>query len=61
MNNQILYGRRRGPVVLPAAPPPRDRCSKLETYRPLVLAPATWPTVLRDETPLGSILDRGRG
>jgi hypothetical protein len=60
MQNSGTYGRRRGPVVLPV-PPLRDRASKLETYRPLVLAPATWPTVLRDETPLGGLLDRGRG
>jgi hypothetical protein len=61
MNNQILYGRRRGPVGLPAAPPPRDRASKLESYRPLALCPQNWAVLLRDETPVGSVLDFGQG
>jgi hypothetical protein len=60
MNNQILYGRRRGPTVLPA-PPPRDRDSKLETYRPLVLCPQNWAVLLQGDHPLGAVLDFGRG
>jgi hypothetical protein len=39
--------------------PTRPR--KLESFRPLVLTPATWPTLIRDSTPVGGILDRGRG
>ena len=55
--------RRGGPPPAPAMPriPPRDRDSKLETYRPLVLTPSTWPTLLRDDHPLGAVLDVGRG
>jgi hypothetical protein len=54
--SEILYGRRRGPVALPA-PPPRDLDSRIERFRPLVLNPQTWPHLLRDETPVGAVLD----
>jgi len=39
----------------------RPRPSRLEQYRPLVLTPSTWPTLLRDTTPVGGWLDFGRG
>jgi hypothetical protein len=58
--SETLYGRRRGPVALPAPPPPRDRDSKLEKYRPLVLCPQNWEMLRDDHPPLGGWLDVGR-
>jgi hypothetical protein len=46
-------------------PPPstqaRPRPSRLETFRPITLKPSTWPTLLRDDHPVGNILGFGRG
>lgn len=39
----------------------RPRPSRLEAFRPLVLTPSTWPTLLRDDHPVGNILGFGRG
>lgn len=57
------YGyRRRPPVSVPVATlPKRDRGSKLEKFIPVALTPSTWPTLLRDTTPVGGWLDFGRG
>jgi hypothetical protein len=54
--SETLYGRRRGPVALPA-PPPRDLDSRIERFRPVVLCPANWGDLLRDATPVGAVLD----
>ncbi len=37
------------------------RPRKLESFRPLVLNPQNWAVLLRDDHPVGGILDRGRG
>ena len=62
MASQSLYGRRRrvpsGPVV---ALPKRDRGSKLEKFIPVALTPQNWEVLLRDDSPLGGILDFRRG
>ncbi len=56
------YGyRRRPPASTPIALPKRDHVSKLENFKPLVLTPSTWPQLLRDDHPLGAVLDFGRG
>lgn len=39
----------------------RPRPNRLEAFRPLVLTPSTWPQLLRDDHPLGAVLDFGRG
>ena len=57
ITESLTYGRRRGPVALPAPPPPRDRDSRIERFRPVVLCPANWALLLRDETPVGAVLD----
>lgn len=44
-----------------AIAPNRPQPSRLERYRPVVLCPATWATLLRDDHPLGAWLDFGRG
>ena len=53
------YGyRRRPPVSVPVATlPKRDRGSKLESFKPLVLCPQNWTGLLRDDHALGGILD----
>lgn len=55
--------RRGGPSPAPALTriPPRDRNSKLETYRPVVLCPQNWVLLLRDDHALGGVLDFRRG
>ena len=47
-----------GPVV---ALPKRDRGSKLEKFIPVALTPQNWAVLLRDDHPLGAVLDFGRG
>jgi len=56
------YGYRRLRASVPVATlPKRDRGSKLESFKPLVLCPQNWPQLLRDDHPLGAVLDFGRG
>ena len=39
----------------------RPRGQRLEQYRPLVLCPQNWAVLLKDDHPVGNILDFGRG
>jgi hypothetical protein len=39
----------------------RPRPNRLERYRPVTMTPSTWPHLLRDDHPLGAVLDFGRG
>lgn len=39
----------------------RPRKNRLEAFRPLVLTPSTWESLLRDDHPVGNVLDFGRG
>jgi hypothetical protein len=39
--------------------PPKP--SRLEAFRPVRLTPQSWPQLLRDDHPLGAVLDFGRG
>lgn len=58
MASQSLYGRRRGVPSVPVVTlPKRDRGSKLESFKPLVLCPQNWTGLLRDDHALGGILD----
>ena len=52
------YGYRRLRASVPVATlPKRDRGSKLESFKPLVLCPQNWTGLLRDDHALGGILD----
>ena len=45
-------------------PPPSTQARprpKLEAFRPVRLTPQSWPQLLRDDHPLGAVLDFGRG
>lgn len=39
----------------------RPRPNRLERYRPVVMCPQTWEVLLRDDHPLGALLDFNRG
>ncbi len=56
------YGYRRLRASVPVATlPKRDRGSKLEKFIPVALTPQNWEVLLRDDSPLGGILDFRRG
>jgi len=62
MASQSLYGRRRRVPSVPVVTlPKRDRGSKLEKFIPVALTPQNWEVLLRDDSPLGGILDFRRG
>lgn len=55
------YGYRRLRASVPVATlPKRDRGSKLESFKPLLLCPSTWAALLQDDHALGGVLDFGR-
>ena len=39
----------------------RPRPSRLDSYRPVTLTPQNWAVLLKDDHPLGGILDFRRG
>jgi hypothetical protein len=52
--------RRGGPVPAPVPILSLDRCSKLESFKPLLLCPQNWAVLLQDDHPVGRLLDFGR-